>query len=171
MAANARQRSSSTNASSTVATTSLGGTLDAGTQITVTPQIADGGQLVLNYSISLSSFVGAASSPTLPPPRQENSLKSIATVPDGYTVVVGGLDVSSESEGQSGVPLLGEIPLLGALFRDRSTSHDHTRFFVFLRCNVMRANNFEDLKFMSKGDLATAKLDDGAPTLEPRIIR
>lgn len=161
----------STNASTTVATTSFGGSLDAGTQITVTPQIADGGQLVLDYSISLSSFVGAASSPTLPPPRQQNSLKSVATVPDGYTVVVGGLEIASESEATSRVPLLGRIPLLGALFSDRSTSENKTRFYVFLRCNVIRASGFEDLKYASRKDLAAAKVDDGMPELAPRIMR
>jgi len=161
----------STNASSTVATTSFGGSLDAGTQITVTPQIAAGGQLVLDYSISLSSFVGAASIPTLPPPRQENSLKSVATVPDGYTVVVGGLEIATESEATSRVPLLGSIPLLGALFRDNLTNGNKTRFYVFLRCNVMRASGFEDLKYASQRELAAAKVDDGMPKLEPRIIR
>jgi type II secretory pathway component GspD/PulD (secretin) len=161
----------STNASQTVATTSLGGTLDAGTQITVTPQIAEGGQLVLDYSVSLSTFVGAASSPTLPPPRQENSLKSIATVSDGYTVVVGGLEVQNEAETQARVPILGAIPLVGELFKDQSATRSKTRFFVFLRCNVMRASGFEDLKYASQRDIADAKVDDGLPKLKPRIMR
>ena len=141
------------------------------TQITVTPQIAEGGQLVLDYAVSLSTFVGAASSPTLPPPRQENSLKSIATVPDGYTVVVGGLQVQGESETQSRVPILGSIPLLGALFKDQSATKNRTRFYVFLRCNVMRANNFEDLRFAGRKDLAVAGVDEGLPKLAPRIMR
>jgi general secretion pathway protein D len=161
----------STNASTTVATTSFGGTLDAGTQITVTPQITEGDQLLLEYSISLSSFTGAPSSPTLPPPRQENKLQSTVSVPDGYTVVVGGLEVKSESKGSTQVPLLGDIPLLGALFSNQSRTDSKTRFFVFLRTSVMRSTTFDNLRYASAQDLAVAKVDDGCPTLEPRLIR
>jgi len=161
----------STNASNTVATTNFGGTLDAGTQIQVTPQIASGGQLVLDYSISLSSFTGVPSDPALPPPRQQNKLKSVATVPDGFTVVVGGLEVATDSKGRSSVPILGDIPLLGALFGSQTKSETKTRFFVFLRCNVMRATGFEDLKYASQRDIADARVDDGLPRLKPRIMR
>jgi general secretion pathway protein D len=161
----------STNASTTVATTSFGGTLDAGTQITVTPQITEGDQLLLEYSISLSSFVGASTDPTLPPPRQENKLQSTVSVPDGYTVVVGGLRLQSESNTTTRVPWLGQIPILGALFSNQSKTESKARFFVFLRTSVMRSPTFEDLRFASKKDLDAAKLDDGWPKLEPRLIR
>jgi general secretion pathway protein D len=161
----------STNASNTVATTSFGGTLDAGTQISVTPQITEGDQLLLDYSISLSSFVGAAADPALPPPRQENKLQSIVTVPDGYTVVVGGLEVKSESKASTRVPLLGEIPLLGALFANQSKTVNKARFFVFIRTSVMRSASFDDLRYASVSDLAEARVEDGWPRLEPRLIR
>jgi type II secretory pathway component GspD/PulD (secretin) len=161
----------STNASDTVATTSFGGTLDAGTQITVTPQIAEGDLLILNYQVSLSSFVGEAADPPLPPPRQENSLASIATVPDGFAVVVGGLELDTESDTVSKVPLLGDLPWLGVLFQNRSQTRSKSRFFVFLRCSVMRGATFEELRYLSDADLAAAGIDDGLPELEPRIIR
>lgn len=161
----------STNASTTVATTSFGGSLDAGTQISITPQIAAGDQLVLDYTISLSSFTGPATNPALPPPRQENKLKSIATVPDGYTVVVGGLDISNDAYQQSSVPLLGRIPVLGALFGDQSWSKSRARFYVFLRCNVMRSSSFEDLKYTTESELAGVGVEDGLPKLEPRVMR
>jgi general secretion pathway protein D len=161
----------STNASTTVATTSFGGTLDAGTSIAVKPQVADGDQIVMEYTVSLSSFVGEASIPELPPPRQENKLQSVVTIPDGFTVVVGGLEVETESDGGSQVPWIAEVPLLGELFKNRSTTHNRSRFFVFLRCTVMRAQGFEDLKYYSRRDLDVAGLDDGWPELEPRVIR
>jgi general secretion pathway protein D len=161
----------STNASTTVATTSYGGSLDAGTQITVTPQIAAGDQLVLDYTISLSQFTGSAADPALPPPRQENKLKSIATIPDGFTIAVGGLEIDTEGQMKSSVPLLGRIPVIGALFSDQSWSSSKNRFYVFLRCNVMRASSFEDLKYASQADMASAEIEDGWPKLEPRVMR
>ncbi|MBK8172697.1 MAG: hypothetical protein IPK60_20500 [Sandaracinaceae bacterium] len=161
----------STNASSTVATTSFGGTLDAGTQVMVKPQVADGDQIVIEYTVSLSSFVGEASSAELPPPRQENRLSSVVTIPDGFTVVVGGLEVETEGEAESRVPWLGSVPLIGNLFKNQSRTKTKSRFYVFLRCNVMRSSRFEDLKYESSRALDQVGLDDGWPVMEPRVIR
>ena len=161
----------STNASTTVATTSFGGTQDAGTQITVTPRLTEGDELSLDYTITLSSFVGEAASPALPPPRQENKLKSTATVPDGFTVAVGGLSIESEGAASSRVPLLGSLPLVGKLFESRSQSKSHSRFFVFLRCSVLRQERFEDLRYLGATDLAAARVDEGWPKVKPRVIR
>ncbi len=162
---------SSTNASTTVATTSFGGTMDAGTEINVTPQITEGDNLLLEYSVSLSAFVGAPSNPTLPPPRQENKLQSTASLPDGYTVVVGGLAIESDTKSTAGVPLLSHIPLIGSLFSSQSRSQSKDRFYVFLRTSVMRSPTFDDLRYISAPYVAAARLDDGCPKLEPRLIR
>ena len=161
----------STNASTTVATTSFGGSLDAGTTITVKPQIAAGDQLVIAYSVSVSSFVGEAAAPQIPPPRQENRIQSVATVPDGSTVVIGGLEVESETESTSRLPWLGQIPIVGALFRNESKTRQKSRFFVFLRCSVLRGDRLEDLKYVSQAPLESAGLDDGWPKIEPRVRR
>lgn len=73
-------------------TTSRGGAASAGTTITVSPQIAAGDHIVLDYSMSLSSFVGEASSSGVEPPSQQTSLNSVATIPDGYTIALGGIE-------------------------------------------------------------------------------
>lgn len=161
----------STNASDTVATTTFGGSEDAGTVITVKPQIAPGDFLIVEYSITLSSFVGEAIDPTLPPPKQSNTLSSVVTVPDGYTVVVGGLETTSDAKGVSQIPLLGSIPLIGEAFKNRSNSNGRSRFFVFIRPDVMRHGGFEDLKHLSAQDLDAAGVDDGWPTSAPRVMR
>lgn len=173
-----QQPYASTNASSTVATTSFGGTFDAGTVITVRPQIAEGDHLVLDYQVRLSSFTGSATA-NLPPPRQENSVTSIATIPDGYTVVVGGLEAITDGEGESRVPGIGAIPIIGELFKNRTSQRSRARFFVFLRANVMRGTTgggtgFEELKYLSDRaaeDSGIAGEFDGWPVLKPRVIR
>lgn len=161
----------STNASNTVATTSFGGSSEAGTTIQIKPQVAAGDSLVIDYDISLSGFVGEAADPALPPPKQSTSLKSVVTVPDGYAVIVGGIEQETETEGESRVPILGELPLVGRLFSSSKTNRTKSRFFVFLRCNVMRSHGFEELKYLSHEALDEAGLDDGWPKLEPRVIR
>jgi type II secretory pathway component GspD/PulD (secretin) len=162
----------STNASNTVATTSFGGTVDAGTTITLRPQIAEGDHLLLEYDVSVSSFVGDSSDPTLPPPRQQNKVASMVTIPDGYTVVVGGLSIDSDSTASSQIPWLANIPLIGWLFENRSTSKSKSRLYVFLRADVMRGVGFEQLRFWSDQAKDASALDDGTPPrVEPRFIK
>jgi type II secretory pathway component GspD/PulD (secretin) len=161
----------STNASDTVATTSFGGFENAGTTITIKPQIAKGDHLVLEYSVSLSAFVGESSDPGIPPPRQQNNLQSVVTVPDGYTIVVGGIEITTEADAVSQVPLLGDVPLLGEAFKSRSRSTSTSRFYVFIRPTVLRQEGFEDLKYLSDVDTRSASVDDGWPEVEPRIIK
>jgi general secretion pathway protein D len=139
--------------------------------VQVTPQITDGDRLLVQYQVSLSTFVGDSADPNLPPPRQETKLASQATVPDGYTVVLGGLEVETETDAETRVPVLGSLPLLGALFKSRSKTSQQSRFYVFLRCSVLRSTSFEDLRYLSAPALATAGIDDGVPVVEPRVIR
>ncbi|NRA57216.1 MAG: hypothetical protein HRU13_03750, partial [Phycisphaerales bacterium] len=160
-----------TNASDTVATTSFGGSASAGTQITVTPRIAEGDHLLLEYAVSLSQFVGESSSAAVPPPRQENSITAIATIPDGHAVVLGGLETMTEGEAVSQVPLLGDIPWLGELFKNRSRSSGSTKFYVFIRPTITRGDGFEYLKYVSQDMADTLAIDDGFPVVKPRIIR
>jgi type II secretory pathway component GspD/PulD (secretin) len=161
----------STNVANVIATTTFGGTQDAGTTINVRPQIAEGDHLVLEYSIVLSTFVGPASAPSLPPPRQQNNLNSIATIPDGYTVALGGLETNSETHASSRLPFLGDLPLLGALFRSDSRVVSHSRFYVFIRASILRSTDFQDLKYISDVDTHRADIDPRWPEVEPVLIR
>lgn len=166
-----QQPYASVNASNTVSTTSFGGTQDAGTVVTITPQIAEGDHLLLDYSVSLSAFLGAASNANLPPPKQQNSVTSVATIPDGYTVVVGGIDLDNQSKTTSQVPLLGDIPILGEAFKSRNKIQNSSKFYVFIRANILRSRSFDDLKYISDREVAEARVDDGWPQVKPRVIR
>lgn len=173
-----QQPYASVNASNTVSTTSFGGTQDAGTVVTIQPQIAEGDHLLLQYSVSLSAFLGPASSATLPPPRQQNRVQSVATIPDGFTVVVGGIEIENKSNAVSQVPLLGSIPILGEAFKSRNNADSRSKFYVFIRANILRGGSgaggvggFEDLKYLSEKDIADAMVDDGFPEMKPRVIR
>ncbi|MCC6321906.1 MAG: hypothetical protein IT438_10790 [Phycisphaerales bacterium] len=166
-----QQPFASVNASNTVSTTSFGGTQDAGTVVTIQPQIAEGDHLLLKYSVSLSSFLGAASSPTLPPARQQNRVQSVATIPDGHTVVVGGIEIENKSNTTSQIPVLGNIPILGEVFKSRNNGDSRSRFYVFIRANVLRNQGFEDLKYISESKVEETGAGSGWPDVKPQVIR
>lgn len=161
----------SINASDVVATTSFGGFEPAGTTISVQPQILAGNRLNLQYSVSLSSFVGESADPSIPPPRQQNQLSSMVTIPDGHAIAVGGIELVSEGEAVSQIPLLGDVPWLGELFKTRSMTQSRTRFYVFIRATVHRDEMLERLKFTSRTLADEIDLPDDWPMLEPRVIR
>ena len=148
----------SVNASDTVATTSFAGFESAGTTLTVTPHIAEGDHLTLDYDLTFSNFSGASDRATVPPPRTTNSFSGEVQVPDGYTVVVGGLEVENESDTTSEIPILGRIPVLGAIFQNSSASRTRSRIFAFLRPVILRDDRFADLKFLSQSELEDADI-------------
>jgi type II secretory pathway component GspD/PulD (secretin) len=133
----------SVNASDTVATTSVGGSQDAGTIITVTPQINEGGYMKLDFGIEFSTFVGqsvtdAGGNVIAPPPRQIDRINSSITIPDGHTVIVGGLSRENEVDSYSGIPGLAKIPILRSLTGLTSHQCTNTTFFLFLTPTVLR---------------------------------
>jgi type II secretory pathway component GspD/PulD (secretin) len=69
------------------------------------------------------------------------------------------------------VPLLGDIPGIGELFKDTSKASTNSTLYVFLTPKIMTDPNFYDLKLLSEGPRASAELDPDAPALEPVIIR
>jgi general secretion pathway protein D len=159
-----------TDTTSNTATSSFGGSDSAGTTISVRPQIAQGDHLVLTYSINLSSFVGTPAAAGLPPPKQQTNVDSVATIPDGHIIAVGGLELASESKSTSQVPVLGDIPLVGELFKNRSKGASKNKFFAFIRASVLRSESFDDLRFRSLKDASDAGLPQDWPKVEPRVL-
>ena len=152
-------------------TTSYGGSQDAGTQLTIRPQISDGGGLLLDYNISISQFGASSGNPNLPPERDVTSVQSLATIPDGYAIVVTGLELKSDGHDEQRVPFLGELPLLGNLFKSQSNAKKHSRFFVFIKASVMRDQTLESLRFASDVDAAAAMLPQSWPKSTPQVVR
>ncbi len=164
----------SVNASNTVATTSFGDYAQAGTEITVTPHISESDYLQLEYSVSLSSFTGSPitqGGTTLPPPRKSDTVQSQVTIPDGSTIIVGGLNQRNYTYTKNAVPVLGQVPLLEYLFSSRSKMDETTTLFVFIRPVILRDDKFADLKFLSDEDVRQAGVPADLPVSEPLTVR
>ncbi|MDX2115094.1 MAG: secretin N-terminal domain-containing protein [Planctomycetota bacterium] len=149
--------------------TSQGGVASAGTTLSVTPRISQGGYISLEYSVELSSFVGNPSA-GLQPPKQTENYDSQVTVPSDSTIVVGGFTLLSESESDSGIPILKDIPILGAAFKDYGTTRQRTTIFVFITPTIMTDPNFIDLRLASEGPMKRMEIEGTTPTLEPVAI-
>jgi len=150
--------------------TSFQGFEDAGTQLTITPRISAGGYLQLDYSIVLSSFIGEGTN-GIPSPRLETELSSGGvTVPSDSTVVVGGITNTNVSNGESGIPLLKDIPWLGSLFKSQSRSRNNTTLYVFITPRIMRDAEFMDLQLLTLGPQSEVEIETDIPSIEPAII-
>ncbi len=160
---------SSVNASQTVSTTSLGGNQQAGTIITVTPHINEDDHLQLEFDVEFSTFAGTGSD-GLPPPRQIDRVGSTVTIPDGKTVVVGGLKRVGGQESVLGLPWIENIPVLRELTSRTDRSQNCTSFFLFIRPLVLRDSRFADLRFLSDRDAATNCLPGDFPVSYPELI-
>jgi general secretion pathway protein D len=69
----------------------------------------------------------------------KRSLESTVLVDEGQLIVLGGLMQDSVSEGVSKVPILGDIPFIGALFRSETRQRNKTNLMIFIRPHVMRS--------------------------------
>lgn len=159
----------SVNASQTVSTTSLGGFTDAGTTITVTPHINQDEHLLLEFAVEFSTFNGDGNA-NLPPPRQVDRIESTVTIPDGHTVIVGGLRRISDTNSMTGVPFVEKIPVLRELSSLTDNRHTTTSFFLFIRPIILRDDKFADLRFVSDKSLRANKRPGQFPASEPLLI-
>ncbi len=151
----------STNAiTASTSTTSFGGFEEAGTILTITPTIYEDEYLFLDILLVVSSFIGEAPAPESPPPRQENRIETGVTVPNGSTIIIGGIVRAAEVATVDKVPLLGDIPLLGLLFRRKTTSTVKNTLYAFILPQILSAKDFSDLKDIS------AQSEDAASTME-----
>lgn len=159
----------SVNASQTVATTSFAGFAEAGTTINVTPTISDDNYLQVDYVVTLNSFTGTGAD-GVPPPRQTNEVRSRVTVPDGHTVIVGGLTSKNEAYEIDSIPWVERIPVIRNLVSLQSESWMQTSLFVFLKPIILREDKFKDLRFLSEMPLRESGSEAQYPDNDPLLI-
>lgn len=108
-----------------------------GTKLKVTPQVNEGDAVLLEIEQEVSS-VDSSSNSTLGPTFNTRTIQNAVLVKTGETVVLGGLLDDFSKEQVSKVPLLGDIPLVGQLFRYTSTERAKRNLMVFIRPTIIR---------------------------------
>ena len=141
-------------------TVSFGGFVEAGTQFTITPHISENDYLRVEYEITLNSFRYESSDSSIPPPRNTSSIRSEATVPNGHTIVVGGLQTSDQQTIADKVPLLGDIPLLGLFFQSTSIQKTYKTTYLFVTPVIIEKEDFGDLREISEQSIKEAEVND-----------
>jgi general secretion pathway protein D len=109
---------------------------DVGLTLRIKPQISEGGSVRMQIYQEVSSVQDQTNPAGII--TNKRSLESSVVVDDGQIIVIGGLVQDSTANGMEKVPLLGDIPLLGALFRYETRRQNKTNLMVFLRPLVMR---------------------------------
>jgi len=110
---------------------------NVGIQLEVTPQINAGGGITLQLRQEVSSIAGPVSAGFSELILNKREVETRVLVDDGAIVVLGGLLDQAERSSVDKVPLLGDIPILGSLFRSNSRSKAKTNLMVFIRPTVI----------------------------------
>ncbi len=108
-----------------------------GVKLTITPQINEGDAILLKISQEISS-ISASSAGAADLITNERTIDTTVIVDDGAILVLGGLIEDTLRESTQKVPILGSIPLLGVLFRNRSVDKVKTNLMVFIRPTILR---------------------------------
>lgn len=122
---------------------------DVGIQLEVTPQINAGGGITLTLRQEVSSIAGPVSDDFSELVLNKREVETRVLVDDGEIVALGGLLDQSDRDTLSKVPLLGDIPIVGQLFRHRARARDRTNLMVFIRPTIVRSA--ADARAMSAG--------------------
>ena len=111
----------------------------SGIELEITPHISKGELLRLEIIMTRSSQGTPAGGQNVPPPPKiENNIETTVTVPDKSTIILGGIIQLDQQKQTWKVPLLGDIPLVGGLFRKIGNSSNDTRLYVFVKGEILR---------------------------------
>ncbi|HOK67490.1 MAG TPA: secretin N-terminal domain-containing protein [Anaerohalosphaeraceae bacterium] len=118
----------------------------SGITLKIKPHISKGDMLRLEISLNRKDFdfsrgkdvTVAGETYPRPPDLLSTDVNTVATVPDGTTIILGGLETIKQSKGTSKMPLIGDLPIVGGLFRGVDDSGQQGKLYVFVKANIIR---------------------------------
>ena len=142
---------------------------NVGIQLEVKPQIGEGGSIKLFLRQEVSSIAGAVTANSADLILNKREIQTTMTVDDGQIMAIGGLLDDNERRTLEKTPLLGDIPILGELFKSRSRTRGKTNLMVFIRPTIMRtAEDARRLAEQRYGYIRNQQLTE-RPDREPTI--
>ncbi len=139
----------------------------SGVLLTITPEISSDHEITLKINPSLSETTTDIASTdntnrTMPPDLQRRQLSSVVTVKDGNRIILGGLINTKNTQSANQVPLLGDIPLLGYLFKYEEKVKTIEELVIIIEPHIIH----KEINSVSLSDLGYKGLDDNLLTLE-----
>jgi general secretion pathway protein D len=136
---------------------------DVGLTLRVKPQINENGTVRLTIYQEVSSVDPATAANINGPTTNKRTIESNVLVEDGSVVVLGGLLQDEYANSQQKIPGIGDVPVLGSLFRSDSRSRRKSNLMVFLRPVVVRDANQSDALSLDRYDLMRTKQQNTQP--------
>jgi general secretion pathway protein D len=135
---------------------------DVGVQLSVTPLINEDGYITMKVKPEISSVVSTitSSSGNLVPIIDSSTAETTVIAKDGSTIIIGGLGKEEKIAASEQVPVLGKLPLLGFLFRNKTEKTERIELIIMLTPIIFEGDKFittqEAAKFPAK---STKKFD------------
>ncbi len=120
-----------------------------GVKLSITPQINEGDSLLLSIAQEISSIAQSAAG-AVDLITNQRTVETTVIVDDGQTLVLGGLLEDTLRESNQMVPVLGNIPILGGLFRSRKTDLIKTNLLIFIRPKILRDSTSTSIETNAK---------------------
>lgn len=131
---------------------------EVGIQLDVLPQISEGDVIRLEISQEVSSIAGVLTSDAGDFVTNKREITTTVLANDGEIIVLGGLLQDDEQIDFEKVPVLGDLPVVGGLFRSKGQSRTKTNLMVFLRPTIIR--NADDARELTQSRLSRIRLED-----------
>ncbi|MBE7942847.1 type II secretion system secretin GspD, partial [Ramlibacter aquaticus] len=141
---------------------------DVGLTLRVKPQISENGTVKMQIFQEVSSVDPTSVNSATGLITNKRSIESNILVDDGSIVVLGGLLQDDYSESNQQVPVLGDVPVLGELFKTRTRTRKKTNLMVFLRPVVIRDSGQSDAISLDRYDLMRGKQAEAQPV--PSVV-
>lgn len=113
--------------------------IDATLRLSVTPQITEAGTIIMDIAVQKTTPGGAIEG-AAGTPLNTRQARTRVMVRDGGTAVIGGIYQASDTNTQSGVPVLKDIPVLGALFKSHNQTLAHDELLIFVTPRIVRGS-------------------------------
>jgi len=113
---------------------------DVGKILKITPHVTEGRlvRMQINLEVTAIDLTATAFTSSTQPVTLKRTVDTTVIVRDNQTIVIGGLIDDTTTVNESKVPVLGDIPILGWLFRDRSEAKTKTNLYIFLTPRVIK---------------------------------
>ena len=143
---------------------------DVGKILKITPSVTEGRLVRMKISLEVTNIdltSTLATSSTLPV-TQKRTVDTTVIVKDSQTVVIGGLIDNSSTRNDTKVPVLGDIPVLGWMFRKRTETSEKTNLYIFLTPRVIKSPlEAQEILQHKEGEMGSVK-EGGIKLYEPK---